>query len=129
MALAPLDHLRLLRVQLDDREAELCSELRTLDDELERNSDSATSDLADEGERRIRITERRAEHDRAIAELRDIFEAKSRMANGQYGACADCGVEIPPARLEARPAALRCTACQERFDASHPASDPLPPMQ
>ena len=53
-----------------------------------------------------------AELSRDLAELRGLEAARSRMAAGSYGACADCGEDIPFARLSAEPGALRCIACQ-----------------
>jgi DnaK suppressor protein len=46
------------------------------------------------------------------AELGDIEAALERLDAGTYGQCTDCGVTIPPARLNAYPTAKRCIACQ-----------------
>jgi RNA polymerase-binding protein DksA len=40
-----------------------------------------------------------------------VDEALARMDSGEYGKCADCGTEIPTARLEARPLSIRCVDC------------------
>ena len=45
------------------------------------------------------------------AEAGQIRAALARIANGTYGTCANCGAEIPAARLEAQPVATRCLAC------------------
>ena len=45
-----------------------------------------------------------------------VTEALARIESGDYGRCADCGQPIPAARLRALPFALRCLACQERFE-------------
>lgn len=55
-----------------------------------------------------------AEVTRDLAELRALEGARARIADGSYGVCADCGADIPVARLRAQLAALRCIACQER---------------
>ena len=34
--------------------------------------------------------------------------------------CVDCDVEIPIARLRAIPNVIRCAACQEKLESSHP---------
>jgi RNA polymerase-binding transcription factor DksA len=47
---------------------------------------------------------------------RRIAEARRALADGTYGTCRDCGQEIPPARLEAVPEAVRCVGCQRRFE-------------
>ena len=47
---------------------------------------------------------------------RQVLDALSRVEHGTYGTCADCGSPIPPGRLEARPEADRCVACQSKRD-------------
>jgi DnaK suppressor protein len=41
-----------------------------------------------------------------------IDVALDRIADGTYGRCAVCGTDIPLERLEIRPAAAGCVACQ-----------------
>lgn len=53
-----------------------------------------------------------AELSRDLVELRALEAARGRLAQGNYGVCADCGDDIPFERLSAEPAALRCVACQ-----------------
>lgn len=60
-----------------------------------------------------------AEVTRDLAELRELDAARTRIAEGSYGMCADCGAEIPVARLRAQLGALRCVACQERHEKTH----------
>ncbi|RCX10021.1 TraR/DksA family transcriptional regulator [Extensimonas vulgaris] len=55
-----------------------------------------------------------------VARLANIAAALERIASGTYGQCIDCGDEIPIARLQAAPEALRCIACQEAFEKLHP---------
>src|ERR1044072_3724708 len=43
-----------------------------------------------------------------------IDEALTRLAEGTYGICAECGVEISERRLEAVPFAKLCVECQAR---------------
>lgn len=57
--------------------------------------------------------------ERELQELNDIDAALSRLADGSYGACSDCGADIPEARLQANPLALRCIACQTRNENAH----------
>lgn len=49
-------------------------------------------------------------------EERRIADARRALANGTYGTCASCGAEIPPARLEAMPEAVRCVSCQRGLE-------------
>ncbi len=53
-----------------------------------------------------------AMNEHETAELGDIDAALERIEAGSYGQCIDCGVAIPPARLDAYPTAKRCIDCQ-----------------
>lgn len=53
---------------------------------------------------------------RDVVELREVESALARMQSGSYGGCADCGSEIPLARLQATPWAARCKACQAKAE-------------
>jgi len=52
--------------------------------------------------------------DLKVEELEKIEDALTRIEEGEYGRCVDCGRWITPARLEVMPYAVRCRACQER---------------
>jgi DnaK suppressor protein len=43
-----------------------------------------------------------------------IDEALTRVAEGSYGVCAECGAEISERRLEAVPFAKLCVECQSK---------------
>ena len=45
------------------------------------------------------------------AKLADITAAQQRLADGVYGRCTRCGLEIAPERLTAIPATATCIAC------------------
>jgi RNA polymerase-binding transcription factor DksA len=47
---------------------------------------------------------------------RKVTAALRRMDQGTYGLCDDCGKPVPEGRLEARPEAARCVACQAKHD-------------
>jgi len=49
-------------------------------------------------------------------ELRDVEDALARLQGPGYGLCGDCGDPIPLPRLEANPAAKRCSSCQSKFE-------------
>jgi DnaK suppressor protein len=51
-------------------------------------------------------------------ELRQVEIAQQRLAEGEYGTCIDCGKQIPVARLEAVPEAIRCIEDQARYEAT-----------
>ncbi len=44
--------------------------------------------------------------------IEEIDGALHRIADGTYGRCTHCGVDIPIERLEFRPFAAGCVACQ-----------------
>jgi DnaK suppressor protein len=46
--------------------------------------------------------------------LADIDAALRRIEEGTYGTCANCGNQIAPERLEARPWATLCIECQRQ---------------
>lgn len=79
-------------------------------------SDAAWSQLsATEQSHAQNITERDTafaiqEHD--VAELETIEMALQRIAQGTYGLCEVCDMQIPLTRLLAFPPALRCLTCQ-----------------
>ena len=43
-----------------------------------------------------------------------IDEALTRLSEGTYGICAECGIEVSEKRLEAVPFAKLCVQCQSR---------------
>jgi DnaK suppressor protein len=45
-----------------------------------------------------------------------VAAALERISTGTYGQCVDCGRPVPEGRLEARPDAARCVACQAKHD-------------
>jgi DnaK suppressor protein len=45
-------------------------------------------------------------------QLDDVDAALARIEAGKYGICANCGKEIAPARLEARPESILCFECK-----------------
>jgi DnaK suppressor protein len=56
--------------------------------------------------------------DAMIATTRESLEqlqaALTRISEGRYGKCEDCGEAIPQERLEIRPQARFCVPCQSR---------------
>jgi DnaK suppressor protein len=54
----------------------------------------------------------------AVARLQRglVLDALRRIDLGTYGTCVDCGAGVPEGRLEAKPEAARCVACQSKQD-------------
>ena len=46
----------------------------------------------------------------------EVLAALTRLDDGTYGRCADCGTELPDERLDARPEAARCVTCQHDLE-------------
>ena len=59
-----------------------------------------------------------AQSDRDTLELATVRQALQRLAEGDYGICADCQEEIPFNRLQAEPWARRCVACEGAREAA-----------
>ena len=49
-------------------------------------------------------------------QLRMVRQALTRMQEGVYGECVNCGEEIGPKRLEALPWTPYCINCQEKIE-------------
>jgi RNA polymerase-binding transcription factor DksA len=54
----------------------------------------------------------RALVERAAEDLEAAEGACRRLVEGTYGVCERCGLAIPPARLDALPAARTCVECE-----------------
>ncbi len=76
------------------------------DDNFPDPNDRATLESDRNFELRIRDRERKL--------IPKIQEALSRIENGTYGICDECGGEISEKRLEYRPEATLCIACKTK---------------
>lgn len=56
---------------------------------------------------------------RDLTELRAIRHAYTRIENGSYGDCIECGYAIPYERLQVQPTAERCAPCQNIYEKTH----------
>lgn len=54
--------------------------------------------------------------ERHVQRLRQVESALAAIAQGSYGLCRDCGVQIGSARLHADPAVERCVDCQAALE-------------
>ena len=104
MPLARIAAERAFRVQLmtqRGRLKQLCAELQSM-----RSDDSVRLDAS-----KISHLEAAAQLENIEARLDSIDLALSRLREGQFGLCVECGNEIPTERLEARPDASLCVPC------------------
>ncbi len=91
-------------------------------DELLKGADKTVSDMTDEKTNFPDPTDRASlESDRNFElRIRDrerklinkIREAMERIDVGEFGICEDCGEDIGPARLKARPVTTLCIECK-----------------
>lgn len=116
MATFTADEVAQLKQSLEKRRQLLLEEIR---DELVRSGEQHYMDMAgrvgDMGDASVAdmlADLGAAMADRQVIEVRAIEVALSHLAAGNYGACADCGADIPLERLRACPAAARCISCQ-----------------
>jgi DnaK suppressor protein len=112
-----------MRARLRERASQLRAEIRST---LERSADEThvriaeqARDTEDDSFSNLIVDLNLAEIDRDAGELRRIDTALARINEGSYGQCESCGQEIPQARLQAEPTALRCVQCQELFEKTH----------
>ncbi len=73
-------------------------------------------DLADVGTNLSETDRTEAILASAMSQRSAVLDALRRIQEGSYGNCVDCGRGIPEGRLEARPEATRCVACQSKRD-------------
>ena len=117
-----LDTIRRL---LDDREAVLQGEVRAANEAAAERPAALgpeVGDAVDSGDDRFQVGMAHVDKQRDQEELMAIDAARGRIADGSYGECVDCGQPVPVERLKAQPTALRCIACQTRYEKTHPAA-------
>jgi len=73
-------------------------------------------DPADAGSNLTEVDRITAILDAAQRQRAEVVDALSRLDSGSYGTCVGCGRPVPDGRLEARPEAARCVACQSKLD-------------
>jgi RNA polymerase-binding protein DksA len=71
-----------------------------------------TGDAGDESVAALIADLDHADVGRDLSELRALEAARTRLVDGSYGICANCGGEIGFERLRVNPAAVRCVECQ-----------------
>ncbi|TCP09956.1 TraR/DksA family transcriptional regulator [Caldimonas thermodepolymerans] len=115
--------LHQLRKKLDEREAELQSQVRGAREAAADQVSGQAGVVGDQGDNatdRLQHGIRHVEMSRDIEELVEIEAARRRMDDGSYGQCVDCHQPIEARRLLAHPTALRCALCQGRYEQMHP---------
>lgn len=105
-----------LRKMLEDRRREIMNEVKGKIRDVRAEGSDKPHEVLDPGE----TSEVDIQEDIEFAliqmkaeTLNKINEALSRLEDGTYGNCYECGEEIAEARLRALPFAVRCKACEE----------------
>lgn len=108
-----------LRRILEERRRDILSEVHGRLREVRRDANARPHDGMDQGE----AGEAHIQEDIEFALIQmkaetlvRIDEALSRLDDGTYGRCLECGDEIAEARLRALPFALRCRDCEESHE-------------
>jgi DnaK suppressor protein len=83
---------------------------------MEERSAEYPQDQADAGSNRSEAERTEAVLSVAKQQLAEVLDALHRIDEGNYGRCTDCGKPVPEGRLDAKPEAARCVACQGKRD-------------
>lgn len=108
---------------LEDRNRELRQEIRALllesDEAHHRDLAGMVSDVGDESVANMLADIDAAFIDRHVRDLREVENARQRLAAGTYGMCERCGQGIGYERLAAYPTAIRCFACEAQHEKTY----------
>ncbi|WP_455205845.1 TraR/DksA family transcriptional regulator [Kaarinaea lacus] len=63
-----------------------------------------------------------------VKELKEINAAITRLNQGEFGTCVDCGESIASKRLEVNPAVARCIKCQTEYEHRHGVEELTPSL-
>jgi DnaK suppressor protein len=106
------------RKRMEETREELDRSIMVLqgDRPLEERSAEYPQDSADAGTNLSESERVEAVLSVAKQQLAEVLDALHRIDDGTYGTCTDCGKMVPEGRLEAKPEAARCVACQGKRD-------------
>jgi DnaK suppressor protein len=90
---------------------------------ISRGQPSELLDIVAEGELDFMFARSAEAGSTTIAEVR---QALQKLSEGTYGVCDDCGGQISPRRLKARPFAVLCLSCKEKEERRGYASSVAP---
>ena len=88
--------------------------LHALDADVHHTQEPVEKDFAEQATQRENDDVLHSLDDEAKQTLIRIDNALQRLNAGEYGICADCGVEIPQQRLQVVPYAELCVACANK---------------
>ena len=112
------------REQVEARLDERMREIASRREELHKNGDGMTDELADydqhPADQGTETFEQELDETTLMIldeEDKRVEEARKALAEGRYGICVDCGKDIPEGRLEAIPETVRCVEDQRVYEA------------
>jgi DnaK suppressor protein len=108
-----------LKEQFCDVREEIRLELLRSDDQHFIDIAGQVHELEDESVADLLVDLNLAIIDMHVEEIRNIDASLMRIAQGGYGVCIDCGVDIAVERLQATLTATRCTPCQSTYERNH----------
>jgi DnaK suppressor protein len=85
-------------------------------------ADTASGDFLDVAQNVEHQELARLAASRLAERARRLHIALTRIEDGEYGVCFECGISIPPERLMAIPDATTCVACQGRLEQARSSS-------
>ncbi len=103
-----MDQYAGIREQLIAKQAELANRLERIKQNITSARSADSQEQAQELENAEVVD---ALGNEARSELSMIARALDQLKSGTYGTCADCGDQIPLARLQAQPFASCCIRC------------------
>lgn len=103
-----------LRHTLARGREDLCERVKTLRRKQNLEIVSSPGDVMDVAKSLVDADTHASIIERAEQQLAQINNALTRLDDGQYGICLDCGEEIPFERLKAIPSAIYCVGCQSK---------------
>jgi RNA polymerase-binding transcription factor DksA len=105
------------RLRLEELLGELTRSIATLQGERTNEEDPGLDTRSADPGAALSDSDREEAVIEAMERQRTQVEAAlGRVEAGTYGRCIDCGEELPPERLEARPEAARCVADQAKSE-------------
>lgn len=110
---------KLTSAQLDELKALLLKRQDELDLEMQDNRENLAPPTSDDGGKVQCNVVREVQQtltDMDAADLARIDRALKDMADGSYGACAECGCAIPYERLKIEPQTEHCVTCKSRWE-------------
>lgn len=118
-----------IEARLERREQELEAAIDALRQQIATPAEGFGEEVRDgveDGDARMQAALDVEQLRRQETQLLDVRAARNRLREGLYGRCEECDVEIPFARLQARPEARLCIQHEEEWEKAHPEPGALP---